>query len=537
MHKSEMKLIQIPQCKFCKQRYDLNGRKPKELHLTRILCLNCLENLPKNENKRLKSPFDNTEIAYNDEMLFDDTFSTNVNIMNLLLNNEFVSNSMKFIKIFEDTSQLIINIDVDLIISQLKNEIETKLGCLNENSIVTYKEYLLNQECIVYKNRISSEKQRFQNTYCEILNNLKATFDNLKTRFTNLNPTIELQYQIDIKQLIDELNKLNKNLVNLKKQYKYTFNTLVFELKSNQIETFFDVPITSENLASYREAIGEIKYLKPIEKFVLLKEITNDKFKDPWYIGSFKMNNHFVITDWGGYCIHIYDQTSCEYVKSVDIDHQMGNVIGICDIPTKHNLYIVDNKNVCVYLLNANYELVKKCNLKTKSDRDICGIAYNSDNNLLYVIDNRSYNESVILLNENLDILSEHVLKLPRDKFKTLDTTRIYVHKNHIYINDDDNYCYHIFSALNDMQYKTSFGFGILTFPREMIIDRNEYIMIIDFEQKCIQVFSSIQNNFDYVKKINIDDYLGNFTYGLILSNNRFVIGAKKKLVMLEIIE
>ena len=260
-----------------------------------------------------------------------------------------------------------------------------------------------------------------------------------------------------------------------------------------------------------------------------LQFIKNNIFTDLRYICDFEANGHIVITDgYPGQCLIIYDRSDLSFIKTVNLNGQMGRLTGVCALNEKKQLVVVDWSHTCLYLLNSEYKLIQTKTLtsvlKNNRKRWYEAIAYNNKVEKFYLIARESC--SVLIFDKDLNELNEIQLFSGQASFESI---RYYDGK--IYVSDSENHLIYVLDS--ELEEKICFGGSVLECPTDVLIDNSneKHIFVLEYGKKDAKVFDV--SNFKFIKSINIETCFSN--NGLIVNNKLIINSDSKELHLYEI--
>jgi hypothetical protein len=314
--------------------------------------------------------------------------------------------------------------------------------------------------------------------------------------------------------------------INLEKNIEILNNSIIQSQKqSNDKECQFKSSIKFELYSQFSEdenLLAKRRESKRLIENIDLKplvRIKNELFTDLRYISDFEVNNHLVVSDgYPGQCLIIFDRSTSDFIKTVNLNGKFGRIAGVCALNDKKQILVVDWTNTCLYLLDFKYDLIKEKKLaavlKNNRKRWYEAITYNPLNEKIYLLSRESC--SVIIFDKDLNELDEIQLCSGQASFESI---KYFSEK--LYVTDSENKCVYAFDA--DLKKKFCFGNSILECPTDILINE-QFIFVLEFGRKDLKVFNA--SNYEFIKIINIDTCFSN---NGVLVDNKLVINSDSK--------
>jgi len=156
---------------------------------------------------------------------------------------------------------------------------------------------------------------------------------------------------------------------------------------------------------------------------------------------------------------------------------------------------VADYSNHCVYLFDANDQLIKTVGNKGSGNGQFkapFGITYDEDNNL-YVVDNSNRRVQKFTLGGNYLLQFGSQSSNP-GQFGSI--CGITAHNGKVYVTDESNHCVHVFTTAG--QFCMFIGKGKLGNPYDVAVTHSNYLLVADYSHNCIYRYTLDGN---YVSK------------------------------------
>jgi hypothetical protein len=180
----------------------------------------------------------------------------------------------------------------------------------------------------------------------------KLGFPSNKTEVQNSTETIwKMCNQVDLYLEEIDSNPTSKRLQELNEKTEKCLDEIKLELENEQkllSKNNFEFD-KSDKIFHSDDLIGKIinktqetDRLNPKWVLKLTKTIKNEKFLLIMSICEFEATNHLVIVDQLGKCLHLYENNTFDYIKSInDFETQLGHLSGICQQSDSEQLCVV----------------------------------------------------------------------------------------------------------------------------------------------------------------------------------------------------
>ena len=494
-------------CNHCGIEYDLVDRVPKITQCDKIICLTCLKEAKLSSNKlNYVCHFHLSEHSIPSAA---GGFSSLPEPVNLKKQIEIKELKSKVMPLEEQLKSSVENSDEK--INRLKNEIDLKVEGLIVSIRKMQKE--MHEKLNNSKNPKNSTKKIWQKI-CQVDSDLleMESHPNSK-RLQELNQTTD-----------DALKSIKLELESV--QTIFCQNSIEFNktVKNLTCEDLIGKLVCKFGDEQPKEAVLD-RLCNQKVAFKLIATIKHEKFQLIMSICEFTANNHLVVVDQLGKCLHLFDLKTFNYIKTViDTDSQFGHLSGICQVLDNQQLCVVDKQKLQLYLLDINYKKIKTKSLnsnKCGKIRSYLDIDYDNQNGKFYLCDSSTL--SVQVLDRDLNTLKEAQFDSILGYIQSMR-----VANGKLFISDGSKRRVHVFDT--NLEHLISFGENLLSDPTDFLIS-NEHVYVFEFKKSSFKVISMENYELKFEIKLANDK-----TYKVVLTGKHIVINmANAQILIYEI--
>lgn len=282
--------------------------------------------------------------------------------------------------------------------------------------------------------------------------------------------------------------------------------------RSNYISILFDARSCISKVNAYEDDSIIVKTLnnklsslrastKSINNISCNTMIKHNNFTQIDSITYFKANEHIILSDRKACCLHVINEEKLKYHKKVNLNGQMGEIRGVCQISDKKQLCAVDGRHYCLYLIDTDYNLVKTHDLKehaNKRNTFFDSIDYNEINKKLYLADDGD-EKSILIIDSELGT----VLKQISINASSLRSLKVIEDRIYACIVEKNQNKRRIFIFNADLKFIESFAHSSFIDPYTIVKNleyNSHYIYLLNAKGTYIHVFNI--NNYQYVRKV-----------------------------------